>query len=310
MSGDERKPSRGLGRGLSALLGEGEEADAIRADTANAKRSSSSRDGVQILPVELVQPNPDQPRKTFTEADLAELSESIATKGLLQPILVRPMSGETERYQIVAGERRWRAAQRAQLHEVPCLVRELTDRETLEIAIVENVQRADLNPVEEARAFRQLVETFGHTQEDVAKAVGKSRAQVANTLRLLAMPKAVLAHLEAGSLTAGHARAIATAPNPEALAEQIIRDGLSVRAAEALARNASGQAPERKSASSASQPKDADTRALEADLSSRLGLAVEIKAKGEQGELRVRFSSLEQLDDVCRRLSQTGSGAY
>ena len=133
MSADERKPSRGLGRGLSALLGEGEEADAIRADTANAKRSSSSRDGVQILPVELVQPNPDQPRKTFTEADLGELTESIATKGLLQPILVRPMSGETERYQIVAGERRWRAAQRAQLHEVPCLVRELTDRETLEI---------------------------------------------------------------------------------------------------------------------------------------------------------------------------------
>jgi len=311
MSADDRKHSRGLGRGLSALLGEGEEAEAIRADTSNAQRSSANRNGVQTLPIELIEPNPDQPRKVFTESDLAELAESIATKGLLQPILVRPMPGQTERYQIVAGERRWRAAQRAQLHEAPCLVRELTDRETLEIAIVENVQRADLNPVEEARAFRQLVETFGHTQEEVAKAVGKSRAHVANTLRLLAMPKAVLAYLEQGAISAGHARAIATAPNPEALAEQIVRDGLSVRAAEALARNASGGgAPERKASSGASQTKDADTRALEADLSSRLGLAVEIKAKGEQGELRVKFASLEQLDDVCRRLSQSGSGAF
>ena len=311
MSADDRKHSRGLGRGLSALLGEGEEAEAIRADTSNAQRSSANRNGVQTLPIELIEPNPDQPRKVFTESDLAELAESIATKGLLQPILVRPMPGQTERYQIVAGERRWRAAQRAQMHEAPCLVRELTDRETLEIAIVENVQRADLNPVEEARAFRQLVETFGHTQEEVAKAVGKSRAHVANTLRLLAMPKAVLAYLEQGAISAGHARAIATAPNPEALAEQIVRDGLSVRAAEALARNASGGgAPERKASSGASQTKDADTRALEADLSSRLGLAVEIKAKGEQGELRVKFASLEQLDDVCRRLSQSGSGAF
>lgn len=312
MSADERKPSRGLGRGLSALLGEGEEAEAVRADASNAQRASGNRNGVQTLPIELIEPNPDQPRKVFTESDLAELADSIATKGLLQPILVRPMRGETERYQIVAGERRWRAAQRAQLHEAPCLVRELTDRETLEIAIVENVQRADLNPVEEARAFRQLVETFGHTQEEVAKAVGKSRAHVANTLRLLAMPKAVLAYLEEGAITAGHARAIATAPNPEALAEQIVREGLSVRAAEALARTASGggASPERKSASGAPQNKDADTRALEADLSSRLGLAVEIKAKGEQGELRVKFSNLEQLDDVCRRLSQMGSGAF
>ena len=311
MSIDDRKPSRGLGRGLSALLGEGEEAEAIRADSLNAPRSASARGGVQILPIELLEPNPDQPRKVFAEADLAELADSIATKGLLSPILVRPLRGETERYQIVAGERRWRAAQRAQLHEAPCLVRELTDRETLEIAIVENVQRADLNAVEEARAFRQLVETFGHTQEEVAKAVGKSRAHVANTLRLLAMPKAVLAYLEEGVITAGHARAIATAPNPEALAEQIVRDGLSVRAAEALARNASGAgAPERKASSGAPQTKDADTRALESDLSARLGLAVEIKAKGEQGELRVKFSNLEQLDDVCRRLSQTGSGAY
>lgn len=312
MSADERKPSRGLGRGLSALLGEGEEADAIRAEaTRSETRSAGSGAGVRMIPIELIEPNPDQPRKVFSEADLSELAESIADKGLLQPILVRPMRGQTERYQIVAGERRWRASQRAQLHEAPCLVRELTDRETLEIAIVENVQRADLNPVEEARAFRQLVETFGHTQDDVAKAVGKSRAHIANTLRLLALPKGVLAHLEAGALSAGHARAIATAPNAEALAEQIIRDGLSVRAAEALAREAAGGGASGKRSGAASAEKDADTRALEADLSARLGLAVEIRAKGETGEVRVRFSSLEQLDDVCRRLSQTGgSGAY
>jgi len=312
MSADERKPSRGLGRGLSALLGEGEEADAIRADAASASRPATSGAGVHTIPIELIEPNPDQPRKVFTESDLAELTDSISEKGLLQPLLVRPLPGETERYQIVAGERRWRAAQRARLHEAPCLVRELTDRETLEIAIVENVQRADLNPVEEARAFRQLVETFGHTQDEVARAVGKSRAHVANTLRLLALPKSVLSRLEEGALSAGHARAIATAPDPDALADQIIAQGLSVRAAEALARQASGSGAA-KSAGSSGQavPKDADTRALEADLSQRLGLAVEIKSQGEKGEVRVRFSTLEQLDDLCRRLTQAGgSGAY
>jgi ParB family chromosome partitioning protein len=160
---------------------------------------------------------------------------------MLQPILVRPLEGPTERYQIVAGERRWRAAQRARLHEAPCIIRELTDRETLEIAIVENVQRADLNAVEEARALRQLIETFGHTQEEVARALGKSRAHVANTLRLLALSKGVLKRLEAGEITAGHARAIQTAPDPDGLAEQIVREGLSVRAAEALARRAVGR---------------------------------------------------------------------
>ena len=315
MSADDRKPSRGLGRGLSALLGEGQEAEAIRAEADNTASARTMRSGqdVHTIPIELIEPNPDQPRKVFSEADLAELTDSISERGLLQPILVRPLSGETERYQIVAGERRWRASQRAKLHEVPCLVRELTDRETLEIAIVENVQRADLNPVEEARAFRQLVETFGHTQDDVAKAVGKSRAHVANTLRLLALPKSVLGHLEAGTLTAGHARAIATAPDPDALAAQIISEGLSVRAAEALARQAAGGGAARAAGSSTgpAAPKDADTKALEADLSQRLGLQVDIKAKGEQGEVRVKFSNLEQLDDLCRRLTQSGSsGAY
>lgn len=303
MSDDDSKPrSRGLGRGLSALLGEGDAADAVRAGESAPVRSGVA--GVRVIPIEFIQPNPDQPRKHFDEAELAELAESVADKGLLQPILVRPLPGRTERYQIVAGERRWRAAQAARLHEVPCVVRELTDRETLEIGIVENVQRADLNPVDEARALRQLIDQFGHTQDDVARAVGKSRAHVANTLRLLNLPVRVLERLATGELSAGHARAIATAPDPEALAGVIVRDGLSVRAAEKLARDALGRT-ERKGGPAPSQTdKDADTRALEADLAARLGLAVEIRHSGERGEVTVRFESFEQLDEVCRRLSQ------
>ena len=313
MSGEDEKPrSRGLGRGLSALLGEGDAVDAAR-DMEGAEGSASRGSSVvRIIPIELIEPNPDQPRKTFNEAELAELAESIAEKGLLQPLLVRPMEGRTERYQIVAGERRWRAAQRARLHEAPCVVRELTDRETLEIAIVENVQRSDLNAVEEARAFRQLVETFGHTQEDVARAVGKSRAHVANTLRLLALPSVVLDRLAAGEISAGHARAVATAPDPAALVDEIVSKGLSVRAAESLARKTAGRS-ERKGGPTPPPPleKDADTRALEADLAARLGLEVEILHRGERGELRIQYASLEQLDEVCRRLSQDAhSGAY
>jgi ParB family chromosome partitioning protein len=229
MSNSDEKPrTRGLGRGLSALLGEGEAVEAAREYEEAA--SGAPVTGLRTIAVELLEPNPDQPRKQFTENELAELAESIAEKGLLQPILVRPLPGHTGRYQIVAGERRWRASQRARLHELPCIVRELTDRETLEIAIVENVQRADLNAVEEARALRQLIETFGHTQEEVARALGKSRAHVANTLRLLVLSKGVLQRLEAGEITAGHARAIQTAPDPDALAAQIVKEGLSVRA--------------------------------------------------------------------------------
>ena len=305
MSKDEERPrTRGLGRGLSALLGEGEAVDAAR-DYEEAQPGAPVS-GLRMLPIEHLEPNPDQPRKSFADADLAELAESIAEKGVLQPILVRPISGSDSRYQIVAGERRWRAAQRARLHEAPCIVRELTDRETLEIAIVENVQRADLNPVDEARALRQLVETFGHTQEEVAQALGKSRAHVANTLRLLALPKSVQSRLEAGDITAGHARAIHSAPDPDALADQIIRDGLSVRAAEALARSTAGRMERKGGVKPPAAQKDADTRALEADLSTRLGLDVEIDHSGERGELRVKFRSLEQLDDVCRRLTHDG----
>lgn len=296
--------SRGLGRGLSALLGEGAEADAVRDEAEAAHDIPQNTAGVKVLSIDLLEPNPDQPRRIFTEDELQELSESIAEKGLLQPILVRPMPHDHTRYQIVAGERRWRAAQRAKVHEVPCLVRELTDRETLEVAIVENVQRSDLNPVEEARAFKQLTEKFGHTQEDVAKAVGKSRVHVANTLRLLALPDPVLDMLQAGKITAGHARAIATAPDPASLAVQVMEQGLSVRATEALARQAAqGKSTSGSKSSGGGSGKDADTKALETDLTERLGIFVDIRHKGEKGEIRLKYTNLEQLDDLCRRLS-------
>jgi ParB family transcriptional regulator, chromosome partitioning protein len=305
MSATEK--NRRLGRGLSALLGESETEgySAPAPEAGESEARAPRRDGVRMIPIELISPNPDQPRKTMTEGELDALAESIADKGIVQPILVRPMGESGEAYQIVAGERRWRAAQRARLHEVPALVRELTDRETLEIGIVENVQRADLNPVEEAQAYKQLIERFGHTQEDVAHAVSKSRSHVANMVRLLALPDGVLTYLAKGDLSAGHARAIASAPDPVALAELIVEKGLSVREAEKLAREAqSGKAPEAKSAAGREgADKDADTRALEADITARLGLSVDIKHGAKGGEIRVQYKTLEQLDDVCRRLS-------
>lgn len=292
--------NRRLGRGLSALLGEPEAETDAGTEAPEAPRGG--RDGVRTLPIELIEPNPDQPRKAITETELDALAESIAEKGIVQPILVRPKSGADERYEIVAGERRWRAAQRAQLHEVPALVRELTDRETLEIGIVENVQRADLNAVEEAQAYKQLIERFGHTQDEVARAVSKSRSHVANMIRLLALPEAVLTHLAKGEISAGHARAIASAPDPAALAELIVQKGLSVREAEQLARAAQDK-PASKKTSAKPADKDADTRALEADIAARLGLDVDIRHGSKGGEIRVRYATLEQLDDVCRRLS-------
>ena len=285
---------RGLGRGLSALLGE---ADATAA--GEAPRPGDGRD----LPIELIERNPAQPRRDFAEAELEELASSIRERGVLQPILVRPAPGEPGRYQIVAGERRWRAGQRAGLREMPAVVRELDDRTTLEIAIIENVQRVDLNAVEEALGYRDLVDRFGRTQEDIAGIVGKSRSHVANTLRLLGLPEAVQLELRAGRLSAGHARALAAAPDPAALARQVVEQGLNVREAEALARRA--QAPARP-ASPATPTKDADTRALEDDLSEALGLGVEITHHDGAGELRVRYTSLEQLDDLCRRLTRGG----
>ncbi|HSV04580.1 MAG TPA: ParB/RepB/Spo0J family partition protein [Phenylobacterium sp.] len=281
---------RGLGRGLSALLGESEAAGAPAAG-----------EGPREIPIELIHRNPEQPRTLFAEAELAELADSIREKGVLQPILVRSSRLQPGEYQIVAGERRWRAAQAAGLVSVPALVREMGDSQAFEIAIVENVQRADLNPLEEAKAYAALMGRMQYTQDETAKVVGKSRSHVANTLRLAILPPSVQAHLMAGRLTAGHARAIATAADPEALAEVIVARGLSVREAEALAK---GKADRPKKASGPRRPKDADTHALEADLEEVLGMSVEINDRGGAGELKVRYATLEQLDDLCRRLTR------
>ena len=278
---------RGLGRGLSALLGESE---------ASASGGASARD----IPIELIRPNPAQPRTEFPEAELEELASSIRNKGLLQPILVRPAPGAPNEYQIVAGERRWRAAQRAGLQAVPAVVRELSDIETLEAALIENLQRSDLGPLEEATAFSALMGLSQTTQEQVAQALGKSRSHIANTLRLLHLSPEVQAMVRAGQLSAGHARAVLSAADPEALARRIIAEGLNVRAAEALARR-SAQADSR-TATRPARGKSADTLALERNLAEKLGLHVQIADKDGSGEVRIRYASLEQLDEICRRL--------
>jgi ParB family chromosome partitioning protein len=286
---------RGLGRGLSALL---EEAQA--ATTAEARRAA----GVQELPIELIRRNPDQPRRNFDPEALQELADSIRERGLIQPILVRPLAGGAEDYQIVTGERRWRAAQLAGLHQIPALVRELEDLEVLELAVIENVQRADLNAIEEARGYALMVKRFNRSHETIAGIIGKSRSHVANTLRLMRLPEPVQAHLEAGRLTAGHARALLDLDEAEALAERVIASGLNVRQAEALARRARTETPAK-----AGRPRrNADAAALASDLSNALGLKVDVRAKGEAGEVRVAYQSLEQLDDLCARLMRPPGG--
>lgn len=298
---------RGLGRGLSALLGESE-AELASAEGRDADRAVASA-AARETPIELLRRNPDQPRRQFTEGNINELADSIREVGILQPILVRPAPGSTGDYQIVAGERRWRAAQMAGLKTVPILVRELDDLAVLEIGIIENVQRADLNPVEEAMGYRALIERFGRTQEAVAQTVGKSRSHVANALRLLSLPDEVQALLLSGALSAGHARAIVSASDPVGLARQIVDGGLSVRATEALVRKAGAGTVSRPSQpGKAGGFKDADTRALETDLSDILGLDVEILDRDGAGEIRISYATLEQLDDLCRRLTRTAAG--
>ncbi len=291
---------RGLGRGLSALLGE-TEAEMVEGAATPARAA-------QETPIELIVRNPDQPRRQFGEADLVELADSIREKGVLLPILVRPAPGLPGQFQIVAGERRWRAAQRVGLKTLPVIVRELDDLAVLEIAIIENVQRADLNAIEEALGYKALIERFGRTQDAVAQTVGKSRSHVANVLRLLGLPQEVQDLLASGQLSAGHARAIASTKDPLRLAQQIVAEGLSVRAAEALARkttDASSVKPGSKG-QTRTAVKDADTRALESDLSEVLGLEVEIMDRDGEGEVRLHYATLEQLDDLCRRLTRTG----
>lgn len=258
-----------------------------------------------MLPVDQIRPNPDQPRRSFVEGDLADLAESIKAKGILQPLIVRPSQGQSG-YEIVAGERRWRAAQIAKIHEVPVLIRDLSDTEVLEIAIIENIQRADLNPIEEAQAFRQLMDRFGHTQEKLAEALSKSRSYIANLLRLLNLPEDVRAHVIAGKLSAGHARALITTPDPSKLAREVIDQGLSVRETENLVKRAANPiSPPRPAGERQSAAKDADTIALERDLIANLGMQVSIlhEPGGERGEMRIRYNTLDDLDFLCQALS-------
>ena len=283
-----------LGRGLAALMGD------VGEETAAPERSRSQR----RVPIEFVHPNPRNPRRTFSEPELDELAASIRERGIIQPIVVRPMRRGADSFEIIAGERRWRAAQRAALHDVPVVVLEVSDGEALELAIIENVQRTDLNPLEEATGYQALVDEYRHSQEAIARIVGKSRSHVANTLRLLKLPDAVKDYIHAGRLSAGHARALIGQADPEALARSIVENNLNVRQVEALAQERA-QAEGKKPMARRRIAKDADTAAMEKQLSDALGLAVSIDHRGNGGMLSVRYRTLEQLDDVARRLGRT-----
>lgn len=290
-----------LGRGLAALIGDMAPVD--------APRVAESGSGIRRLPVDFVIANRNNPRRDFDPEQLDELTQSIREKGVMQPLLVRPSGDDPDIYELIAGERRWRAAQRAGLHEVPVIIREVTDKEALELAIIENVQRSDLNPVEEAQGYDQLMEQFGYTQQDLAQVIGKSRSHVANTLRLNKLPDDVRQMLAEGKLTAGHARTLITADDPGTLARKIVASGLSVREAEALAQQEPSAAPRRKTRSAETE-KDADTLALEKRLSDALGLAVSIDHKERGGKVTIRYKTLEQLDTVCERLAERVPGPY
>ena len=298
MSGDpKQKPSR-LGRGLSALIGEVEGASSYESRDPEAKTDAST------IAISDIRPNPQQPRRYFAEADLAELAESIRAKGVLQSILVRPDPKSGGKYQIVAGERRWRAAKQAGLTEIPATIRQMDELELLEIGIIENVQRTDLNPIEEAEAYGALMKRFGRTQEGLAESVGKSRAHIANTLRLLNLSEVARTHLREGRISAGHARAALGAPDPDAVIAMAVTKGLSVREVEKLSRSAKDDGSVEAVAGRVRRAeKDVDTEALEADLGRALGLDVDIRHKGDKGEIRIKYSDLEQLDDLCRRLT-------
>ncbi len=280
-----------LGRGLAALLGD---------DYAEDESVERAR-GLRTVPIEFIKPNPFNPRKNFAPEDIEELANSIREKGLLQPIVVRRAEDSERNFEIIAGERRWRAAQMAQLHEVPVIRRDVSDAEALEIAIIENVQRSDLNPMEEAHGYKRLMDEFNYTQEQLSRAIGKSRSHLANTLRLIKLPEKIKDYVSDGLLSAGHARALLVSPDSESHALQVVQQGLNVRQTELLVKQeapGSGKAPARKQ-----QQKDPDTLALEKDLTSAIGLKVNISHKGKKGgEMRISYKSLEQLDEICRRL--------
>lgn len=288
---EKKSDRRGLGRGLSALMAD-VNMDVAR-DGAEPARAPDS-----TLPIERIFPNPNQPRRSFDAAALAELADSIRTKGVIQPLIVRPAADG--RYEIVAGERRWRASQAANLHELPVIIRDFSDVEMLEIAIIENIQRADLNPLDEAEAYRQLMDKFGHTQEKIAEGLSRSRSHIANLLRLLNLPADVQEMVRSGALSAGHARALVGNAEASDLATLIVARGLSVRAVEELVRK-----PSDKAKAAPGLTKDADTRALESDLSANLKMGVTIQhdANGQGGTLQIKYSDLDDLDLLCRALS-------
>lgn len=293
MSKNER---RGLGRGLSALMAD--------VHLAGPEQMAPPRKAELFLPVDKLEPNPQQPRLDFKKDELESLADSIRQKGVIQPLIVRRKPGR-DLYEIVAGERRWRAAQMAQLHEVPVVVRDITDTEVLEVAIIENIQRADLNAIEEALGFRQLMTRFGHTQEKLAEALSRSRSHVANLLRLLTLPDDVQDLVRDGQLSAGHARALIGSPKAAEIAAQVVAKGLSVREVERLMKAQESAKPSVPRAAKGPD-KDADTRALEGDLSANLKMPVRIEhaSGGESGDLVIRYGTLEELDRLCRILSQ------
>lgn len=310
---DENSKKR-LGRGLAALMGDLDQ-PVTRGDDApvSSKQDDETvgkdilKQGERVVPIEHIRANPNNPRKFFADGDLVDLANSIREHGIVQPILVRPAKGEDlggAIYEIIAGERRWRAAQKAALHEVPIIVREVADKQALELAIIENVQRADLNSIEEALGYQQLIDEYDYSQNDLAQVIGKSRSHVANTLRLLKLPKDVQTLVNEGSLSAGHARTLVTAENPSQIARLIVEKGLSVRQAEELAQGVhEAKSAGDKNPSAGKQEKSADIRALEQRLEDSLGLRIDLRhGHKEKGELRIKYSSLDQLDEVCKRL--------
>ena len=288
---DEASRKR-LGRGLAALMG----------DVGQEKPAGEPARNQRRVPIEFVRANPRNPRKQFSDAELQELSDSIRERGIIQPVVVRARG--SDQYEIIAGERRWRAAQRAGLHEIPIVVLDVSDGEAMELAIIENVQRADLNPIEEAAGYQVLATEFKHSHEDIAKVVGKSRSHVANTLRLMKLPDSVKEYINAGQLSAGHARALLNMPDPEAVAREIIEKGLNVRQVEALGQE-QAEAAGKKTQTRARATKDADTVALELRLTDALGFKVDIDHRGNGGVLRVSYRNLDQLDEVIRRLERS-----
>lgn len=283
-----------LGRGLSALMAD------LQTEDLSPPREGAQREGTLMIPTEQIAPNPDQPRRIFDQTALSELADSIRTRGVIQPLIVRRHPQDANIYQIVAGERRWRASQIAQVHELPVIIRDFSDAEMLEVAIIENIQRADLNAIDEAASYRQLMTRFGHTQEKLAEALGKSRSHIANLLRLLNLPDQVQEWVREEKLSAGHARALVTAENPTVIARRIIDKDLSVREVESLMREKSAKPAKPRS----NTEKDADTRALEGDLSATLKMRVQIKHAGtDGGQLVITYKDLDQLDRLCQMLA-------